>query len=706
MMSTAPPRSPEAREASTPPEPAAIPRVALLGNPNTGKTTLFNRLCGLRHKTSNFPGTTQEARVGMARGEREGAAIEIIDLPGVYSLELDQNEAAVCREVLAGTLMPRGEAAGAPDAVCVVLDSTNLARNLVLAGEVLRRRLPTVVAANMIDLARARGLHVDAAALGERLGCAVVLINARSGEGLEELTRALRQPHIPNRTPPGTLDGLERWADEACERATGGEDAAGALAAASTSVDGAASAEGSKAHASEKRATHERATERRATTTWTDRLDRVLTHPVGGVVAFVAIMAFLFWSLFSLAQFPMDAIDGVFNVLGGLVHAALPEGILRDFLSEGVVKGIGATVVFVPQICLLFFLISLLEDTGYLARAAFVVDRWLRPFGLPGHSFVPLLSSHACALPGIMACRGIPDRRERLATILVAPFMTCSARLPVYVLLTGILFHDRPMMAALAFIGCYALGMLAGVLSALLARRTILRGKSRPMALELPTYKVPSLRTALITTWDRGLVFLKKAGTNILAICIVLWWLGAYPRVEPPANAVEIRQQASILPPDRAQDMTAQADRLEAAHAKRHSFIGQLGRVVEPVFAPFGCDWQLSVGVLASFAAREVFGSTMAVVVSGSEDFEDEGVRETIASARREDGVTPVFTPATCWALLVYYVLAMQCLPTLAVTARESGKVRWALLQLAWMSGVAYAAAVAVYQGLRASGVS
>jgi ferrous iron transport protein B len=335
------------------------------------------------------------------------------------------------------------------------------------------------------------------------------------------------------------------------------------------------------------------------------------------------------------------------------------------------------------------------------------MDRLLRPFGLPGHAFVPLLSSHACALPGIMAARAIPDRRERLATILIAPFMTCSARLPVYVLVTTILFPGEPLLAALAFIGCYALGIAAGLFSALIARRTILRGATRPMALELPTYKLPSLRTALLTTYDRGLTFLKKAGTTILAICIILWWLGSFPQVGPPPEAAQLRQQAAALSgPATPTDLLAQADALEASHAKAQSFIGRLGRAAAPVFQPLGFDWQLTVGVMASFAAREVFVSTMTVLVVGAEDVEDQGVLATLASATRADGLTPLFTTATAFTVLVFYVLAMQCLPTLVVTAREAGGVKWALLQLAWMSGVAYLFALITRLTLNAIGVA
>jgi len=490
---------------------------------------------------------------------------------------------------------------------------------------------------------------------------------------------------VPNRTPPGTQDALENWADEIYASVAG---------AAQNSTTIASSADAP-----------------RARTDLTDRLDRALTHPILGMAIFLGVMAALFWSIFSLAQLPMGLIEQIFTVVGGWAKSTLPDGLLRDLLCDGVLTGIGSTAMFLPQICLLFFLIALLEDTGYLARAAFLMDRWLRPFGLPGHAFVPLLSSHACALPGIMACRGIPDRRERLATILVAPFMTCSARLPVYVLLTTLLFRDQPLKAALAFIACYALGALAGVFSALIFRRTILKGKSRPMALELPTYKLPSFRTATLTTIDRGKMFLKNAGTNILAICIVLWWLGTFPHTPVPAQAVQMREQAAAISAEiqagtahgeadqtRVDELTSRADALERQNALFHSFAGKIGRNIEPVFAPLGFDWQLCIGVVTSFAAREVFVSTMAITVAaGSDDVEDQGVMRTIGQAKRSDGITPIFTPAVCWSLLVYYVLAMQCLPTLAVTAREAGGTRWALLQLGWMTGLAYVAAAIAF---------
>jgi ferrous iron transport protein B len=427
-----------------------------------------------------------------------------------------------------------------------------------------------------------------------------------------------------------------------------------------------------------------------------------------GLVIFAAVMAALFWVLFALATVPMDLIEAIFAQLGALVERLLPAGPVRDLVAQGVVGGIAGTVVFLPQICLLFFLITLLEDTGYLARAAFVMDRWLSHFGLPGHAFVPLLTAHACALPGIMSTRLIPDRRDRLATILVAPFMSCSARLPVYVLLTTLLFADRPALAGMAFAGCYLLGALAALFTAKLFGATLLKGRARPMILELPTYKQPSLSNALLTARDQGLSFLSTAGTVIVSICVVMWWLSAYPRTTPPQRVSELRAEAAApgVSPDAAATLEAEASALETRAAQAGSFAGQLGRGVAPVFAPLGFDWQLTVGVLTSFLAREVFVSTMSVLAAGQAESDvDEGVVAKIRGMTRDDG-RPVFTFATAASALVFFVLAMQCLPTLTVTRKETGGFKYALLQLTYMSGLAYVVALVVYQSLHAAGVA
>ncbi len=640
--------------------------IAVLGNPNVGKTTLFNRIAGIRAKTSNFPGTTQEARVAHVKLKTKREEIEsvLIDLPGIYSLHLDLSESKVCAQVLDGTSAPAGEQAQVPGTLLVVIDATNLMRNLAIVGESLAKRLPTVVAVNMIDAAQRRGIHIDPNKLAECLGCPVVLCSARTGEGVDELIAKLAQAKVSDRSAPTDQAGIERWAEDVYAAVSMPSDEHGGF----------------------------------RDDTLTDRLDRAFTHPILGVLSFVAIMTGLFWMIFKLAAIPMDWIDLWFGSVGGWVGSHIPQGAIHDLMVDGVIAGVGGTVIFLPQICLLFFLLALLEGTGYLARAAFVIDRALRPFGMSGHAFVPLLSSHACAIPGIMAARAIPDKRDRLATILVAPFMSCTARIPVYVLLTTILFPERPLFQAYAFTMCYALGIAAGLFTSLLFRRTILRGKSRPMALELPSYRIPDLKSAFLLTLDRGMIFLKKAGTMILAISIVLWWLGAYPHSAPTDAADDLRAQAeSIVDADESESLYSQADSLDMRNSAANSFLGRLGTAFQPIFAPLGYDRQLTVGVLASFAAREVFVSTMAVQVAGSDDVDDDSVLDSIAYATNDDG-SRIFTYGTSWSLLFFYVLASLCLPTLVVTAKEAGGWKWAMLQLGWMSLLAYVSAFAAYQ--------
>ena len=645
--------------------------IALLGNPNTGKTTLFNALSGLRARTANFPGITVEAKVGNARiTDRLDA--ELIDLPGVYSMELDLPESRTVRDVLEGNTMPRGEKVSRPDAAIVVVDATNIARNLVLVGETLKRGMPTVVAVNMIDVARRKGLVIDAKKLGEALGCSVVRISARSGEGIDELRQALENAQPPVKLPPADLDEMLRWTDEVYASAGASADAL-------------------------------------VKDTFTDRLDHAFTHPLLGLLVFGLVMGGLFYTIFYFARYPMGLVENLMSWLGSSAEALLPAGVLNDLLVDGVIAGIGGVVIFLPQIVLLFFLLSLLEDTGYLARAAFVMDRLFRHFGLPGQAFVPMLSAHACAIPGIMATRLIPDRRDRLATILVAPFMTCSARLPVYVLCISLLFSDRPVLAAVTFFAAYTLGAVAAMFSALVAKGTILRGRSRPMALELPTYKLPSLRNAAYTAWDRSLVFLKQAGTIILAISIIMWGLSRYPGTAPLPEADSLRTQAQDLAAsdaDSAAELFNKAEALDARNALEHSFAGRLGRTIEPIFRPLGYDWRMTIGVLSSFAAREVYVSTMAVIMGAGDDTDvSQDLLDRMRAAKRDDG-SPLFTTPVSASLLVFYVLAMQCLPTMVMTRRESGSWKWVALQFCWMTGVAYVCAFITFHGLNMLGVA
>lgn len=650
-------------------------RVALLGNPNTGKTTLFNRICGLRSKTANFPGSTVESHVGSAL---DGATpLELIDLPGIYGLRLELPESKLCLDCLEGRVTGCD-----PDAVLLVLDATNLARGLALGASVLRRGRQCVAAVTMTDVASRGGLSLDMKRLSARLGCPAVAASGRSGEGIGQLLHALAESAREFRLGQQSAGGesLQRTSLAAARSAAGVPSSEpGSRESADWAAGVLAEVAGSSSAAND------------AHDLMTDRLDHAFTHPLLGLVTFAAVMTALFGTIFWLAGFPMDAIDALFTSLGGLVERIIPPGLIQELLRDGIVGGIAGTVVFIPQIALLFFLLSLLEDSGYLARAAFAVDRNMRRVGLPGQAFIPLLSSHACALPGIMSARLIPDRRDRLATILVAPFLSCSARVPVYVLLTSLLFQGRPFMAGAAFVGCYLLGATAAFASAFIARKTILRGASRPMMLELPPYRIPSIRSALIAAGDRSLMFLRSAGGVILAICVLMWWLQAFPRAsESPETPVAANAAETLPAPTEA----------EAARAQRSaSFAGMLGRTAEPIFAPLGFDRQVTVSVLASFLAREVFvGSMKVLVAAGENDAEmDEGTVAAMREAKRDDG-SPVFTTATSASLLVFYVLAMQCLPTLAVTRRETGSWKWALLQLGWMTAIAYCAAFVTHQ--------
>jgi len=520
-----------------------------------------------------------------------------------------------------------------PHVAVVVLDALHLGRGLALLGEVADLGLPGVA----LLINRTKAPQVDAVKLAESLGCPLIEATRRAGADAGVLRRAVSATLDAGPWLGAPEGGWTAWRARVLDAAV----------STPTAGDGPG-----RAHAGERRS---------------ERIDALAMHPVLGLGLFAAVMTGLFWVIFSLASRPMDLIDAGFGALAGWLGSAMPAGFVGSLVAEGIVPGVGSAVIFLPQIVLLFFLIALLEQSGYLARGALLVDRWLRPFGLSGAAFVPLLSSHACAIPGIMSARTIPDRRERLATILVLPFMSCTARIPVYVLLTVLLFPGRPGVQALAFTGCYVLGALAGLLSSIVARGTLLRGRTRPMVLELPEYRVPSAVQAGRLAFNRGVVFLRKAGTLILAISVVLWWLGAFPR---------------------AGESAATAEETPSTYLER------LGGAAQPVFAPLGADDTLTVGVLASFVAREVFVTTMAVQVAGRD--EGEGVLDELRTAERSDG-TRLFDGPTSWAMLVYFVLAMQCLPTLVVTAREVGGWKWAALQFGWMTAVAYGAGALTY---------
>ncbi len=649
--------------------------LALLGNPNAGKTTLFNALTGLRAKTANFPGTTVERKVGRMYLPKQ---IVVVDLPGLYSLDSKSPDEKLASDALQGKLEHH-----APDAALVVVDATNLERNLFLVSQILElKKLPVIVALNMMDMAHRDGIRIDVDKLRAELGCVVVPISARNSEGLDVLKKELNRlvvgamPEALNRIETGcgsctgcTFQARYEWTEQVSTRVVD-------PAIVQRSV-------------------------------WTDKLDEYFTHPVTGVVIFNVVMIALFALIFWAAKIPMELIDHGFTAVGQWVGTHMPEGDLQSLLVNGVIGGVGGILIFLPQICILFFALSLLEDTGYLSRAAFVMDKIMRKLGLPGKAFIPLLSAHACAIPAIMSARVIENPRDRLLTILITPLMACSARIPVYAMVTALLFPNSPLKAALVFTGAYGVGVVAALGMALIFRKTILPGGSKPLMIELPPYRVPGLRTAILHTYDRAKIFVKQAGTIILMISLILWALSHYPKSAPPTSAVNLVAQAEQIEKagdaKKSAELRSEADRLMAQSALQNSFAGKIGHWLEPAIAPLGYDWQIGIGIVSSFAAREVIVSTLAIVYGVGDNADDNNrtsLYDSLRRATRSDG-TPIFNTATCASLLVFYILAAQCLSTTAVVKRETNSWKWPLFQIAYMTGLAYVAALLVYQVLR-----
>jgi ferrous iron transport protein B len=637
----------------------SIPVLALAGNPNCGKTTLFNALTGLRQKVANYPGVTVEKKTGRFRLSDTTIA-EVVDLPGTYSLHATSPDEQVAMEVL------RGQRADTPlpDLVIAVIDATNLARNLYLFSQLAELGRPLVVALTMTDIARARGDLVDAAVLAARLGVPVVPVRARTGEGLA----ALREALIDGGAVPVPLSLPPAGGDDPVET-----DIAARYAWIDTVVAAAVTRNPSPRP------------------TLTERVDGVLVHRVWGLVMFTAIMAGLFLALFVVADPLMGAIESLFAGLGGLIGSHLGEGPLRSLLLDGVIAGVGGVMVFVPQIALLFLFLGILEDSGYLARAAFLMDRLLAGVGLHGRSFIPLLSSFACAIPGIMATRTISSPRERLATILIAPFMSCAARLPVYGLLIGAFFASWGALGkAGILLACYLLGIAVAAVVAWLATRLLGRsGPSSPFILELPTYQVPQVGAVTRTVWFNTWAFIRRAGSIIVAITILLWALAYYPRL-PDAQAAAVSTSAVSAGHDPEQAL--------AGAQLAHSAAGRLGHAIEPLIAPLGFDWKMGVGLVGAFAAREVFVATLGTVYGiGDPGDESAPLEQAMADDRRLDG-TPVWTPAVAISLLVWFVIAMQCMSTLAIVRRETGGWTWPLAQLAGMNLLAWVMSFAAYR--------
>jgi ferrous iron transport protein B len=682
------------------------PFVALVGNPNSGKTTLFNGLTGLRQKVGNYPGVTVEWKEGIFYSQH-GHPVRILDLPGSYSLNARSPDEKILVEALLGRIEDLPE----PTAVVCCIDASNLERNLYIATQVIELGLPTVIALNMMDVARRRGMKIDVEHLEKRLGVPVIPCEASHEIGIMELRLALSQHPLPHPTlkmdKPALIheavDDLLPVLPPRRNRESVLARGEARLMLSSDENPGLASPVWTRVTLWQQRFDREMPGWRSEWITsryaWigevmkesvkrfnpnkmslTERADNFLLHPWIGFPVLALVMGILFYSIFTLAVPFMDALDGFIAWSGVRVGEMLPDGQLRNLVVDGVFGGVGGVVVFLPQILFLFFFIALLESTGYMARAAFILDRVMSRVGLHGRSFIPLLSSYACAVPGIMATRTIESSKDRLVTIMVAPFMTCSARLPVYLVMIAALLPTGPghaLQKSLILLFLYFIGTFVALSFAWFFRKTLLRGPSPSMVMELPPYRLPKWQSVLREMTDRAWLFLKRAGTIIFALSILLWFMMNYPQTEQP-------ESASGEPP------------VEEVHIE-DSFAGMLGHALEPAFEPIGYDWQITLGVLSSFAAREVFVSTMAIVYRVDEE-EADSLVEAFRAAKREDGST-LFTPLTCVSVLIFFVFALQCISTVAVVRRETMTWRWPIFQFVYMFAFAWLMALIVYQG-------
>jgi ferrous iron transport protein B len=724
------------------------PTIALLGNPNTGKTTLFNALAGMRQRVGNYPGVTVEKKTGKMWLDEQG--FDLIDLPGTYSLAPRSPDEMVAVDVILG----RQSGAQRPDVVVTIVDASNLERNLYLTTQVLELGVPVVVALNMTDVAAAQGLTLDVSRLERQLGVPVVPLVANKGKGLDRLKQAVAQ--AAGGPPPARCPAFPTAFEDEVNTLQGvlGDDVptflvrrllldVGGYLEQHLAVDGVLprlkearqrlAQAGCSVPAIEPRIRYAwiRDTSRgcvirpaRRPVMWTDRLDRVLTHRFWGTFIFLALMFVVFQSIFTWARPLMDLITTAQGWLGDTVEGSMTAGPLRSLLVDGVIKGVGSILAFLPQIVILFGFIAVLEDCGYMARAAFLMDKLMSRCGLNGKSFIPLLSSVACAVPGIMSARVIENRRDRLATILVAPLMSCSARLPVYLLLIGAFFSEAQGYAwyvpGLVMFAMYSIGLLIAPLVAFALKSSLLRGETPAFVMEMPLYKWPAWRTVLQRMTGSATMFLRRAGTMILATMIVVWALLYFPASHPEGGTYDgriaqldtpqikhLRGQLETL----KQNSNADAEKIKALEEKvqpaddeinklrrdwsEQSWLGRLGKAIEPAVEPLGWDWRVGMAALASFPAREVLVGTLGLIYSqGRGDSGDEEYRQGLGQALREGG----FTAPIALSVMVFCALCCQCASTLVVIRRETNSWRWPVFTFVYMTVLAYLGALLVFQ--------
>jgi ferrous iron transport protein B len=698
-------------------------RVALVGNPNTGKSTLFNLLTGLNQKIGNFPGVTVDKKTGFCNLP-DGRRAEIIDLPGTYSLYPKSRDESIVFSILAD------KAHEAPDLVVVILDASNLKRNLLLYTQVADLKIPVIVALNMMDVAKKDGIQIDINSLSKKLGVPIVPISARRNEGIDELKKnisyankfALQQDSIDVRSIAPQLVGAigeEMQVDNpyfALQLAHQHETLTFLSQSESSRIEELELEHhfhSQKAQAAETIArynyindllydtvTKQEAAQEESTS---NRIDKVLTHRIFGFFIFFGILLFMFQAIFAWSAYPMELIEKLFIWMQTGVHSLLPAGPLTDLLADGVIAGLSGVLVFIPQIAILFAFIAILEDTGYMARVTFMMDRLMRKVGLNGKSVVPLIGGFACAVPSIMSTRTIENWKDRMITIMVTPLVACSARLPVYTLLIALVVPDRNLwwifnLQGLALTGMYILSLVSAIIVAWVMKH-ILKARERGyFIMELPVYRMPRWNNVLLTMFDRAKTFVLEAGKVIIAVSVILWVLASYG----PGNNFE-QIEKKYKEPQYGQKMKpTEVQHAIASEKLESSYAGYLGHAIEPAIKPLGFDWKIGIALITSFAAREVFVGTMATIysVDGNAD-EIQSVKQKMGNARNADTGKPTFSLAVAFSLMMFYAFAMQCASTVAVVYRETKDWRWPAIQFAYMALLAYSASFITYTLLK-----
>lgn len=699
--------------------------IALVGNPNSGKSSLFNVLTGLNQKVGNFPGVTVDKKTGVSV-ITDSLTAHIIDLPGTYSLYPKSADEQVTYEVLLNQ-----QNADRPDLIVVIADASNLKRNLLFCTQIMDLKIPVVIVLTMMDIAKQKGISIHTERLQEQMGVPVIAVNPRRNKGIGQLKKAISDAH--KNTAYQVNDFIDvpaiagDWLEEVKQLSSLQSNYAALHVAcnytelryinAAQRIRIAALLGEAKFHKSKVQAaeildrykkidlvmqncvTIENPMQKMVIS---DKIDKILLHPLWGNLVLLIVLFLLFQSIFLLASYPMDWVEAGFAFLGGQLNNILPVGIFRDLLVNGLLAGISGILVFVPQIMILFGLITVLEDSGYMARISFLTDRIMRSAGLNGRSVMPLISGMACAVPAIMAARTIQNRKERLITIMVTPLMSCSARLPVYTILIALVIPDTAIFGIFNLQGLVLMGLyLLGFFMALLVARVmdfIIKTKERTFFLmELPVYRAPRWKNVGITMIEKGKIFIRDVGKVIIVLSLILWALAAFG---PPAEMRAVEEKYTTLISQHPEQKTELA-REQATAKLEHSFAGKMGHVIEPIIRPLGYDWKIGIALVTSFAAREVFVGTMATLYSvGDETAGKTTLNEKMKAARRDDG-TPVYTLATGLSLLIFYVFAMQCMSTLAIVKRETRSWKYPAIQFVYMFGLAYAGALLVYTLLK-----